>query len=69
MQSLWSMINSLQLVLHLTAFNVNMPANVKNYMSELIKITQVKLIPEEYLPLMYIWKYGSDDDPLAQFLQ
>lgn len=33
LQHMWSMINSLQLVLHLPAYNVNMPGNVHFYMS------------------------------------
>lgn len=60
------MINSLQILLHTPAINVNMPGNVAGFMGNMIEITQFKLIPEDYLSLMYLWKYGTEEDPIQE---
>lgn len=66
LQNIWGMINSLQIVLHFPAINVNMPANVANFMNTMIGVTTIDVIPEEYHGLMYLWTYGTDEDPIQE---
>ena len=56
----WAMVNTLQLTLHLPAINVAIPQNAKSFNNILMQVTQMELIPEEYLPSFYLWNVGSD---------
>ena len=63
LQSLWGMINALQMTLHLVGFNVILPASCQAIMASLISTTTLQLIPEEFLVYLHFWKIGTDEDP------
>ena len=53
LNQLWSMINGLQLAVHMPLFNAKMPANAGFFVSFLITVATFDLLPEKVLPLIF----------------
>ena len=49
LSQVWSLVNGLQIIVHLPLFNSKFPANSELFLSELIDIATFEMLPEEYL--------------------
>ena len=63
---IWGMINCLQIDFHLVGINNKMPANVWTLYSNLIAVTQFKIMPEELLPYFWFWNYFEDKEQIEE---
>ena len=54
---IWGMINCLQIDFHLIGVNSKLPARVWTVYSNLIAVTQFKIMPEFLLQYSYFWNY------------
>ena len=52
---LWSMINTLQITLHMPAINTKSPSNAQYLNNILIGITQFEVLPRDMLRYFYFW--------------
>lgn len=59
LQAMWSMINTLQLTLHMPCINVSTPTNVSFFSSLLIGVTQFDILPESILRYFYLWNLAD----------
>ena len=66
LQSIWGMVNSLQILLHLPAINVSLPANAATLFNSVIHVVNIDVIPEDLLFYMYFWVYGTEDSPIKK---
>ena len=49
LSQLWSLVNGLQIIVHLPLFNSKFPSNAEEFMSGLIFIATFEFLPESYV--------------------
>jgi len=67
LNSLWTLVNTLQMIVHIAAINVKTAPNAAFFMGELVSITQFDIIPENQQPYLHFWLLldGSYSDTIA----
>ena len=51
LSQVWSLVNGLQVIVHLPLFNCKFPANAEMFLSKLIDVATFEILPEEYVDL------------------
>ena len=63
-KQLWSLINTLQILVLVPRLNIDLPENVKLTLDGLYDISNVKIIPPEYVKkgMSFIFRKGEDSE-------
>jgi hypothetical protein len=62
MKQIWSLINTLQILVLVPKLNIDLPENVKLTLKGLYDISNVKLIPPEYVKKGMNYVFGTGED-------
>ena len=67
LQTLWGMINVMQLIVHMPMLNINFPQNAVLFYSFIVDISNFDIIPTDWIKDR-ILKVTANDKPDDQFL-
>ena len=62
MKQIWTLINTLQILVLVPKLNIELPENVKLTLTGLFDISNVKIIPQEYVKKGMSFVFGNEED-------
>jgi hypothetical protein len=63
LQKIWSLVNSLQLIMYFPLLNITFPTNAKYFYSIILPLSSLELIPQKYTTELFFTITEENDYP------